>query len=66
MTALLKRIFATTPEAAELRGAKAQLRALRRSYRFGTYSGHPEDILVSMDNVERRIGELREALKNGK
>lgn len=63
MSILIARLFDRTGISAELRRTKSRLRKLRFQYRTGQFSGHPEDTLEYIDNLDLRVKELREDLK---
>lgn len=60
---ILTKLFDRTGTSAELSRTKSRLRKLRFQYRTGQFSGHPEETLESIDNLDRRVKELREDLK---
>lgn len=60
---ILTKLFDRTGTSAELRRTKSRLRKLRFQYRTGQFSGHPEDTLEYIDNLDRRAKELSEDLK---
>lgn len=45
----------------ELGRAEAKLSTLRRQYKTGQYSGHPEDMLWDIEDAEKRVKSLSKA-----